>query len=146
MAGAAPEPNDFICFAVYSTIHAFSRVYKPLLAILGLTYPQYLVMAALWAKDDQTVGSLGVTLFLDSSTLTPLLKRLEKLGLVVRSRDPVDERHVRVRLTPQGAALAGKARDFPACVDAATGVAPEDLCRLRAEILAVRTALLKAAG
>ena len=146
MTEAAPEPGDFICFALYSTVHAFSRVYKPLLATMGLTYPQYLAMAAMWAKDDQTVGSLGATLFLESSTLTPLLKRLETMGLLTRSRDPLDERQVRLRLTPQGAALRAKAGDIPDCVDAATGLAPEALRRLRDDILAVRTALLKSAG
>ncbi len=141
-----PEPNDFICFAIYSTNHAFSRVYKPLLETLGVTYPQYLVLVALWAKDDQTVGSLGETLFLESSTLTPLLKRLEKEGLVARSRDPMDERYVHVRLTQPGAALQEKARDFASCVDGATGLAPDALSALRATIVSVRSALLKAAG
>ncbi|MEI9985964.1 MAG: MarR family transcriptional regulator [Aliidongia sp.] len=146
MPDTMPEPNDFICFAVYSTGHAFNRVYKPLLEALDLTYPQYLVMVALWARDDQTVGSLGETLLLESSTLTPLLKRLEKEGFVTRSRDPADERHVRVRLTEKGAALQEKARDYPACVDAATGLAPDALRALRTSILSVRSALLKAAG
>ena len=86
------------------------RVYKPLLDELGLTYPQYLVMVLLWEQDDQTVGSLGEKLFLESSTLTPLLKRLEALGYVKRTRDPVDERQVRVRLTdgppPREASMA----------------------------------------
>src|SRR5438874_8124185 len=90
--------SDFLCFAVYSASHAFNRVYKPLLDELGLTYPQYLVMVLLWEQDDQTVGSLGEKLFLESSTLTPLLKRLEALGQVKRNRDQVDERQVRVRL------------------------------------------------
>ncbi len=146
MSEAAPEPDDFICFAVYSTSHAFNRVYKPLLETLGLTYPQYLVLVALWAKDDQTVGSLGEVLFLESSTLTPLLKRLERLGFLARSRDPLDERQVRVRITPEGAALQAKARDFPSCVDGATGLSPDALRTLRTGILSVRTALLKTAG
>ena len=75
---------------MYSANHAFNRVYKPLLDALGLTYPQYLTLLALWAEDDQTVGSLGGKLFLESSTLTPLLKRLEAMGHVVRRRDPAD--------------------------------------------------------
>jgi len=78
--------------------HAFNRVYKPLLDRLGLTYPQYLLMVALWEQDDQTVGALGEKLFLESSTLTPLIKRLESVGLLARTRDPTDERQVRVRL------------------------------------------------
>ena len=111
---AAPDDalrlGEFLCFAVYSASHAFNRVYKPLLDELGLTYPQYLVMVLLWEQDDQTVGSLGEKLFLESSTLTPLLKRLEALGYVKRTRDPVDERQVRVRLTdgppPREASMA----------------------------------------
>jgi MarR family transcriptional regulator, organic hydroperoxide resistance regulator len=146
MPNAPPEPGDFICFAIYSTGHAFSRVYKPLLESLGVTYPQYLVLVSLWAKDDQTVGSLGEVLLLESSTLTPLLKRLEKEGFVDRNRDPADERQVRVRLTQKGAALQEKARDFPSCVDAATGLLPDALSVLRDSILSVRAALLKAAG
>lgn len=146
MSDTALVPDDFICFAVYSAGHAFNRVYKPLLSALGLTYPQYLVLVALWAKDDRTVGSLGETLLLETSTLTPLLKRLERMGLVTRARDAADERQVRIRLTPDGAALQAKARDYPSCVDAATGLAPEALARLRRQILAVRTALLEAAG
>jgi MarR family transcriptional regulator, organic hydroperoxide resistance regulator len=145
MSHKAPVPDDFICFAVYSTSHAFNQVYKPLLKILGVTYPQYLVLVALWARDDQTVGGLGDILFLESSTLTPLLKRLEGLGLLARNRDPDDERQVRVRLTKKGAAMSEKARDFPACVDGATGLAPEALHKLRNTILSVRAALLNAA-
>ncbi len=140
----APEPNDFICFAVYSTSHAFNQVYKPLLKALGVTYPQYLVLVALWAKDDQTVGSLGNLLFLESNTLTPLLKRLEGLGMLARSRDPEDERQVRVRLTKKGASMRAQASEFPACVDAATGLAPDALHKLRATILSMRAALLNA--
>jgi|SRR5579859_1522246 len=146
MSDQAPEPDDFICFSIYSAGHAFSRVYKPLLAALGLTYPQYLVLVALWARDDQTVGSLGEVLFLESSTLTPLLKRLEKLGLLSRNRDTADERIVRVRLTPKGAELRATARDYPSCVDGATGLAPDALRQLRTSIQSVRTSLLKAGG
>jgi DNA-binding MarR family transcriptional regulator len=91
--------DDFLCFAIYSAGHAFNHVYKPLLQALDLTYPQYLVMVALWAKDDQTVGSLGEKLFLESSTLTPLLRRLEGTGYISRNRDLAGERQVRVSLT-----------------------------------------------
>lgn len=146
MSDKALEPDDFICFAVYSTGHAFSRVYKPLLEKLGVTYPQYLVLVALWAKDNQTVGSLGEMLFLESSTLTPLLKRLEGLKFLTRSRDPEDERQVRIRLTEKGAGLREAARDFPSCVDGATGLQGDALRKLRDDIRAVRSALYKAAG
>src|SRR5258707_9190090 len=94
----SPVLEDLVCFAVYAAGHAFNRVYKPLLDELGLTYPQYLVMTALWGEDDQTVGALGGQLSLEYSTLTPLLKRLERLGMISRRRDPEDERQVRLRL------------------------------------------------
>jgi MarR family transcriptional regulator, organic hydroperoxide resistance regulator len=137
-----PE-EDLLCFAVYSAGHAFNRVYKPLLDELGLTYPQYLVMISLWAKDDQTVGELGETLFLESSTLTPLLKRLESMDYLTRNRDPSDERQVRVRLTNAGRALHRKARDIPRCILEASGLSPAELRKLLREIKAVRQSLLK---
>jgi DNA-binding MarR family transcriptional regulator len=133
--------GEFLCFAVYSASHAFNRVYKPLLDELGLTYPQYLVMVLLWEQDDQTVGSLGEKLFLESSTLTPLLKRLEALGHVKRTRDPVDERQVRVRLTNKGRAMREKARGIPDCILEASGLEIDELRRLQSEIIALRTAL-----
>src|SRR5204863_1371496 len=110
--GAVLDVDDHLCFAIYSAGHAFNRIYKPLLAALDLTYPQYLVMVALWSRDDQTVGGLGEKLLLESSTLTPLLKRLEVSGHLTRSRDPADERQVRVRLTDRGSALREQARDI----------------------------------
>src|SRR6185503_10758147 len=103
-----PKLDDFLCFAIYSTNLAVNRVYKPLLDQLGLTYPQYLVLVVLYQEDDQTVGRLGDKLFLDSSTLTPLLKRMESVGYVTRQRDPQDERQVRVRLTQQGRSVREK--------------------------------------
>jgi len=146
VSDVALVPDDFICFSIYSTGHAFSRVYKPLLEKLDVTYPQYLVLVSLWAKDDQTVGSLGEMLFLESSTLTPLLKRLERLEFLTRNRDPEDERQVRIRLTEKGAALRETARDFPSCVDGATGLQGDALRKLRDDIRSVRSALYKAAG
>ncbi|MDE1995756.1 MAG: winged helix-turn-helix transcriptional regulator [Rhizobiaceae bacterium] len=136
------QPDDFVCFAIYSAGHAFSRVYKPLLKALGLTYPQYIVMVALWAEDDQTVGALCDRLFLESSTITPLLKRLQAMGYVVRNRDPADERLVRIGLTETGRAMQAKARDYPACVDGATGLAPPALQKLKTQILEVRRSLI----
>ncbi len=143
----APKADDalrlgeFLCFAVYSASHAFNRVYKPLLDDLGLTYPQYLVMVLLWERDDQTVGSLGEKLFLESSTLTPLLKRLEALGHVKRTRDPDDERQVRVCLTDSGRAIREKARKIPGCILEASGLEVDELLRLQSEIVALRSAL-----
>ena len=107
--GGTSQLNDMLCFTVYSTAHAFNRVYKPLLDALALTYPQYLVMLGLWERDGVTVKQIGEQLHLDSGTLTPLLKRLESAGLVRRARDAADERQVRISLTPKGAALREKA-------------------------------------
>jgi MarR family transcriptional regulator, organic hydroperoxide resistance regulator len=147
MAQSNPEPfpeiGDLLCFAIYSAGHAFNRVYKPLLDELGVTYPQYLVMVLLWAEDDQTVGSLGEMLFLESSTLTPLLKRLETNGYVSRSRDPADERQVRVRLTRAGRALQAKARDIPGCILETSGLSLAAARRLQSEIATLRQSLLK---
>src|SRR5579862_7368591 len=102
-----------LCFALYSASLAMTKVYKPLLAPLGLTYPQYLVMLALWEDDGQPVGVLGERLALDSGTLTPLLKRLEAQGQLSRERDATDERRVIVRLTSAGRALKIRARKVP---------------------------------
>src|SRR5580658_8232795 len=97
--------DNQLCFAIYSTAHAFNRVYKPLLDRLGLTYPQYLVMLVLWERDGLPVRDIGERLFLDSGTLTPLLKRLEAAELVKRNRSTEDERQVLIALTPRGQAL-----------------------------------------
>lgn len=145
-AKPAPLPEDLFCFAIYTAGHAFNRVYKPLLDPLRLTYPQYLVMVALWATDKQTVGRLSEALFLESSTLTPLLKRLEAAGYVTRARDPDDERQVRIGLTRIGAALKTKTRDFPACIGAATGLSAADVHTLHAGLLTLRKHLQKAAS
>ncbi|MCA1404956.1 MarR family transcriptional regulator [Ensifer sp. IC3342] len=135
--------DNFLCFAIYSTNHAFTRVYKPLLDELDLTYPQYLVMVVLWEKDDQTVGSLGERLFLESSTLTPMLKRLEGMGYISRIRDRTDERQVRVTLTESGRALREKANNVPYDIAGATGMKPAELVRLKQEIASLRTSLLR---
>ena len=138
------DVSDHLCFAIYSAGHAFTRAYKPLLEALGLTYPQYLVMLALWAKDDQTVGEIGGKLFLESSTLTPLLKRVEALGLLTRQRDDKDERQVRLRLTAKGTALRRKSAEVTACIGAASGLKLEDIIKLRGRIVALRDSLMKA--
>jgi len=102
-----------LCFALYGAANRVTRLYRPLLEALGLTYPQYLAMLVLWEVSPRTVGALGEALDLESSTLTPLLKRLETQGLVARTRDPEDERRVIVALTPAGAALRDKAKAVP---------------------------------
>jgi MarR family transcriptional regulator, organic hydroperoxide resistance regulator len=147
MPTATAKPDDhlkldeFLCFAVYAANHAFNRVYKPLLRRLGLTYPQYLVMVALWERDDQTVGGLGKKMCLESSTLTPLLKRLQTMKHIKRTRDPADERQVRVLLTDKGRRLREQALDIPGCIFEASGLAGHDLQRLYGEITTLRHTL-----
>lgn len=138
---AALKLDEFLCFAVYSAGHAFNRVYKPLLDKLGLTYPQYLVMVVLWEEDGQTVGSLASRLFLESSTLTPLLKRLEGMELISRSRDRTDERVVRIGLTKAGTDLREQARAVPDCIAEASGLGAEAVSTLQKQIKALRASL-----
>jgi DNA-binding MarR family transcriptional regulator len=138
--------DTFICFAVYTASHAFNRVYKPLLDELGLTYPQYLAMVCLWEEDGQTVGGLGEKLFLESSTLTPLLKRLETAGYIRRERSREDERVVVLRLTEEGKRLKEKAETVPGCIIDASNRSGDELARLQAEIVALREALNKSAS
>ena len=138
--------DSFLCFAIYSTGHAFNQFYRPLLDAIGLTYPQYLVMVALWTANDQTVKALGEKLSLESSTLTPLLKRLEGAGYLTRVRDPDDERQVRLRLTAKGRALRSRARSIPSCLNDALGLSAEQLRQLQADLLAIRDRLLAPRG
>ena len=129
-----PSPlrlNEQLCFAVYSAAHAFTRFYKPLLGALGVTYPQYLVLLTLWETDGLSVSSIGDRLTLDSGTLSPLLKRLETMGLVTRTRDPADERQVRVSLTEQGRTLRGIAEGFPAQILDASHCSTDEIAALR---------------
>ncbi len=144
--GSAPKLSDFLCFAVYSANLAFNRAYKPLLDQLGLTYAQYLVLVALYEQDDQTVGGLGEKLFLDSSTLTPLLKRLEAMGHVTRQRDPEDERQVRIRLTERGRGLREKGLAIQPRLLEATGLSADDVQHLQGAMCALRGSLLKGAA
>src|ERR1700755_3580682 len=140
-ADAPLKLSNQICFAVYSTAHAFNRVYKPLLDRLGLTYPQYLVMLVLWERDVLSVKEIGERLFLDSGTLTPLLKRLEAAHLVKRSRSSEDERQVLIALTPQGHALKEKARSVPQSILAASDCSVSELVAMKDEIVALRDRL-----
>ena len=135
-----------ICFAVYSTAHAFTRVYKPLLDTLGLTYPQYLVMLVLWERDGLAVKAIGERLFLDSGTLTPLLKRLETAGLIRRTRSADDERQVLITLTPQGHALRDTAKTVPHGVLAASACSVDELVSLKNDLVALRDKLNAALG
>ena len=133
--------DSMLCFTVYSTAHAFNRAYKPLLDALDLTYPQYLAMLALWEKDDLTVKEIGERLHLDSGTLTPLLKRLEAMSLVRRARDTADERSVRIRLTPAGAALHQKEQTVRHGITGACAMSAEDLRALSTQLAKIRDKL-----
>jgi len=135
--------NQF-CFALYSASHAMTKTYKPMLDRLGLTYPQYLVMLVLWENDAILVKEIGARLFLDSGTLTPLLKRLETNGLVTRNRDPHDERQVRIALSEHGRALREQASTIPAQVLCASGQELGPLGSLRTELSRVRDDMFKA--
>ena len=130
-----------LCFALYSSSLAMSKVYKPLLDDLGLTYPQFLVMMALWEHDHRGVGELGEQLFLDSGTLTPLLKRMESSGLVVRARAKDDERRVVVTLTPAGEALRAKAERVPVAIARAMQASVDEIADLREQLHALRERL-----
>src|ERR1700761_5895512 len=133
--------DNQICFAVYSAAHAFNRVYKPLLDRLGLTYPQYLVMLVLWERDGVPVKEIGERLFLDSGTLTPLLKRLELAGLIKRARSTEDERQVLIDLTAQGHALKEQAKAVPPSILAASECSVPELLAIKNEIVALRDRL-----
>ena len=133
--------DNQICFAVYSAAHAFNRVYKPLLDRLGLTYPQYLVMLVLWERDNVPLKTIGERLFLDSGTLTPLLKRLEAAELIKRTRSKEDERQVLIELTAEGEALREKAKSVPQSILAASACSVGELVGMKDEIVALRDRL-----
>ncbi|PRX36321.1 MarR family transcriptional regulator [Paraburkholderia sp. BL18I3N2] len=134
--------SDFLCFAVYSANLAFGKAYKPILEELGLTYTQYITIIALWEEDNQTVSSLGEKLFLESNTLTPILKKLEAAGYVERQRDPEDERQVRVGLTKSGRRLREKGLNMD--LVEATGLAPDEFSKVQKAIVTLRNNLVKA--
>jgi DNA-binding MarR family transcriptional regulator len=123
-----------VCFALYSASRAVTQLYRPVLDVLGVTYPQYLVLLALWQHGPLTVKELGTHLELDSGTLSPLLKRLEAAGLVRRGRRAEDERSVAVALTEQGAALRDVAANVPRTIARATGLSRAELAELRSTL------------
>lgn len=143
--GPAPL-DDQLCYAIYSAGMAIQRVYKPLLDQLGLTYPQYLVLNVLWRRDEQTVGVIAEQLALESSTLTPLLKRLEAAGLVRRTRNPQNERQVVIGLTDQGRAMRPQAGCLGASLLEASGRSAEELARLNKEVKQLRDTLYEHIG
>ena len=139
MNATAPPPlDDQLCYAIYSAGIAIQRTYKPVLDGLGLTYPQYLVLNLLWSQDEQPVGRLADQLALESSTMTPLLKRLETAGMVRRERNPGNERQVIVALTPAGRALHQQAGCLGAALLEASGQSPEALNDLNRKVRGLR--------
>ena len=133
--------DNQLCFALYSTSLAMTKLYKPLLEELGLTYPQYLAMLVLWEQDGLTVSELGERLYLDSGTLTPLLKRMETAGLVSRLRAVQDERRVHITLTAAGRKLKDKAAKIPGCILSATQCSIPELVSLTQQVQSFRKRL-----
>jgi DNA-binding MarR family transcriptional regulator len=146
MAAASPKTPklaDFLCFAIYSANLAYGRAYKPILDELGLTYTQYIAIIALWEQDHQTVSSLGEKMFLESNTLTPILKKLEAAGYLRRKRDAADERQVVVSLTDAGRRLREKA--LPMNLVKESGLTPDEFAKMQKGIVTLRNNLVKAA-
>jgi DNA-binding MarR family transcriptional regulator len=136
-----PLPLDRqLGYGLYSAFMAVSRVYKPWLDKIGLTYPQYLVMCVLWEDDDQTIGGIAARLDLDPSTITPLVKRLEQAGHVVRQRNPADERQVKVKLTKEGRALRAQTRSLADALYAKGGMNPAEVADLNKRVTKLRDA------
>ena len=142
LPGGQRQLGDFLCFAIYSANLAFGRAYRKGLEDLGLTYPQWIAIVALWEQDDQTVSELGEKMFLESNTLTPVLKKLETMGYLRRQRDPADERQVRISLTDEGRLLREKGMHMN--LVAATGLKPDEFARLQETVVTVRDNLIKA--
>jgi DNA-binding MarR family transcriptional regulator len=138
--------DDQVCYAIYSAGIAIQRAYKPVLDGLGLTYPQYLVMNVLWRQDRQTVGGIAEQLALESSTLTPLLKRLEAAGLVWRTRNPNDERQVIIALTEEGQAMKPRATCLAERLLETSGWSPDDLAALNRGARRLRDSIYKSIG
>ena len=134
--------DNQLCFALYSTSLAMTRVYKPLLDELGLTYPQYLAMLVLWERDGLMVSELGERLYLDSGTLTPLLKRLEASGFITRIRDVEDERRVHITLSAAGRQLKTRAAKIPGCILSASQCSLPELVALTQQVRALREHLV----
>lgn len=137
---------DQLCFSLYAASRAVTAAYGPLLAPLGLTYPQYLVMLVLWETDGVSVKSIGEALALDSGTLTPLLKRLETQGLLTRARSVDDERVVEIHLTAEGKKLKAKARTIPEKLVACMGTELAEIGRIRDELNALTRTVRSGSG
>jgi DNA-binding MarR family transcriptional regulator len=134
--------DDHLCFAVYSANIAINRLYRPLLDDLGITYPQYLVLSTLWETDGRTIGEIAERLALESSTITPLVKRLETAGFLGRNRNPDDERQVNVSLTAAGKTLRQKSKCLTETLLDRSGLLVADMVRLNKEVGGLRDALM----
>ena len=137
-SGSMLQLDNQLCFALYSTSLAMTKIYKPMLHELGLTYPQYLAMLVLWEKDGLMVSELGQRLYLDSGTLTPLLKRLEAASFITRIRAVEDERRVHITLTSSGRKLKAKAAKIPACILSATQCSISEISDLTLQVQSLR--------
>ncbi|MDV3459067.1 MarR family transcriptional regulator [Sphingomonas sp. HF-S4] len=137
---AAPL-DDQLCFSLYATSMAINRAYKPILDQLGITYPQYLVLHALWEEDGRTIGAIAERLALESSTVTPLVKRLETAGFVARGRNPQDERQVHVHLTARGKAMREQCACLAETLAARSGMTGAQLGALNLQVKALWNAL-----
>jgi MarR family transcriptional regulator, organic hydroperoxide resistance regulator len=143
--GQVPRLDAQLCFALYSTSLAMNKLYRKLLRRLNLTYSQYLVMMVLWEKNEQTVSEVGERLFLDSATLTPLLKRMEQADLLTRTRCPNDERQVIIALTPHGDALRHEAAKLPEAIISATQCTLEQVVGMKEQLNTLRDSLMRSA-
>jgi DNA-binding MarR family transcriptional regulator len=139
-----PTLDELLCYSLYSASMAINRTYKPLLDELGITYPQYLVLNVLWEDNGQTVGAIAERLSLESSTVTPLVKRLETALLVTRTRRPDDERRVVVSLTKRGRELREKSACLGEALLAKSAMQPKELIALTREVKRLRDALIRA--
>lgn len=140
---AADPLRDKLCFSVYSTAIAINRLYKPILDPLGLTYPQYLVLGALWAEDGLSIGAIAERLALESSTITPLVKRLESGGFVARQRCNIDERQVHVRLTAAGRDIRAKTHRLKTAMVEKSAMSEDELVQLNENVQRLLCALTK---
>ncbi|BBV87149.1 MarR family transcriptional regulator [Enterobacter kobei] len=139
-----PDVHGMLCFSLYSAGHAFTQLYRPMLDKIGLTYPQYLVMVTLWNQDGRTVKELSGILFLESSTLTPLLKRLETAGLITRTRNPKDEREVLIHLTEKGEALKSETSTITRCIVDTLGMDADIIADIKASVDKIRDKIHRA--
>jgi DNA-binding MarR family transcriptional regulator len=140
-AAAQITLDDQLCFSLYGASMAINRAYKPVLDALEITYPQYLTLSALWERDGQSVGAIAERLGLDSSNVTPLVKRMEAAGFLSRERNPADERQVVVTLTPRGREMQARSMSLGQTLFTAAGMSVEQLIQLNKDVQGFRDAV-----